>query len=93
MLARTDVRAVVLEEIRTFLAEESDGAVAEVTGQERVHELGLNSLQWARLVIQLEAEVGADPFAGDEVAISDIRVVDDLVAAYENAVHELERTG
>ncbi len=83
MLANPDVRTLVMEEIRTLLLEDADGVEA-LTGHEELHELGLNSLLLARLVIQLEAVVGVDPFAREDVAISDVRSVDDLVAAYES---------
>lgn len=84
MLTNTDVRTLVMEEIRTLLLEDSDD-VEELTGHEELHELELNSLLLARLVIQLEAVVGVDPFAREDVAIWDVRSVDDLVAAYESA--------
>lgn len=46
---------------------------------------GLNSLLLAQLLIQLETELGVDPFAEDR-SIADIRTVRDLVTAYEEAI-------
>jgi hypothetical protein len=50
-----------------------------------LHDLGFNSLLLARLIIQLEAELEVDPFAGD-VSISDARSIGALVAIYERAL-------
>lgn len=87
MLAKAEVRGVVLEELHALLEEDSDDdEVPELTGQEALNELKLNSLALARLIIQLEAAVGVDPFADGELSIVDIQLVADLVAAYEDAV-------
>ena len=85
MLTNSEVRSTVLEEIEAVLTEDTDEATA-LNGHEDLHELGLNSLSLARLVIQLESAVGADPFAGGDTSIVDIRSVADLVASYEKAV-------
>jgi|RhiMethySRZTD1v2_1073278.scaffolds.fasta_scaffold841281_1 hypothetical protein len=88
MLAKVDVRAAVLEELFDLLEEdrEDEEEVPELTGQEELSSLGLNSLALARLLIRLEDAVGADPFADGELSIVDVHRVTDLVAAYENAV-------
>jgi acyl carrier protein len=80
MLSTHDVRAAVCEEIRSLLAESHD-SVPELTGTESLIGLGLSSLTLARLLLQLEERTGYDPFTED-VVISDVRSVDDLVAAY-----------
>lgn len=87
MLTRIEVRSIVLEEIESLLLEDTD-EVVRVNGQESIAELGLNSLTLARLVIQLESAVGADPFTSGDQALSDVGTVDGLVAAYERAVHQ-----
>ncbi|RZS44444.1 phosphopantetheine binding protein [Herbihabitans rhizosphaerae] len=84
MLTQTDVRSTVLSEINTILLDVLDEST-EFSGGDELYELGINSLALARLLIQLEAATGVDPFASEEVAVSDIRSVDDLVAAYESA--------
>jgi acyl carrier protein len=87
VLTKDDVRTAVIREINTLLLEDEDAdEVAPLTGEEALHDLSLNSLMLARLIITLEAEVGADPFGGGELAVSDIRTVNDLVAAYENVL-------
>jgi acyl carrier protein len=83
MLTRTQIRTAVDGEIRNLLLDEDE--VEDLTGQEQLHELGLNSLMFARLVIQLEAVLGVDPFAQEGVVIWDARSVEDLVALYEHA--------
>lgn len=80
MLSTTDVSAVVHEEIRALLLE-INGEVPELSGTESLHDLGMASLTLARLLLQLEDRIGHDPFT-DDVVITDIRSVDDLVAAY-----------
>jgi acyl carrier protein len=87
MLTSTEIRSIVLEEIEGLLLEEGDEPVA-LSGRESMAELALNSLSLARLVIQLEAAVGVDPFTDGSGAISDLRSVGDLVAAYQDAVDE-----
>jgi acyl carrier protein len=84
MLANEDVAPVVLQEIRNLLLEDSDEAVS-ITGEQSFHELDINSLMLARLLIQLEAELGVDPFVQGNTALADIRSVNDLIAAYQDA--------
>lgn len=85
MLMKTDVKPVVDDEIRDLLLEGAD-EIGAWTGEEGLVELGLNSLLLARLLIQLEAALGVDPFADESVAIWDVRSVNDLVAVYERAL-------
>lgn len=85
MLALSDVRAAVVKEIETVLLDDAD-EISQVTGTEPIHDIGLNSLLLARLIIQLEAAVGVDPFAAGDATLADIRLVNDLVAAYEKGV-------
>lgn len=49
-------------------------------------ELGLKSLDLARLVAVLELELGVDPFA-QLVAITDLRTLGDLCDAYRRALN------
>lgn len=87
MLAKADVQNVVLEELSELLEEDRDDEeVPELTGEVELTELQLNSLALSRLLVRLEAAVGADPFAEGDLSIVDVRRVVDLVAAYENAV-------
>ncbi len=85
MLTNTEARATVLEEIESLLLEDNDEPVT-LTGAETVAELALNSLSLARLIIVLESSFGVDPFTSGDLVISDMRSVNDLVAAYEGAV-------
>ncbi|MFI1682000.1 acyl carrier protein [Streptomyces sp. NPDC020607] len=50
-----------------------------------VDQLGLESLHLARLVAVLEMELDADPFS-DEMPITSVRTVGDLLEAYAPAV-------
>ncbi|WP_419992830.1 phosphopantetheine-binding protein [Streptomyces boninensis] len=49
--------------------------------------IGLNSLLLAQLLLQLETELGVDPFEGDR-SVSDIRTIRELVSVYEDAVRD-----
>ncbi len=80
-----DVQNAVESEIQELLIESGADAV-ELTPQDELVELGLNSLMLARLIIQLEMALGVDPFADEVAVISDVRSVSDLVNAYELAV-------
>jgi acyl carrier protein len=87
MLTSTEIRSTVLEEIEALLLEETDEPVP-LSGRETVLELALNSLSLARLIIQLEAAIGVDPFTSGDKEISDMRSVDDLVSAYETVARQ-----
>jgi acyl carrier protein len=84
MLTHADARAVIDREIHALLLEH-DQAVDALRGDDLLTDLGLNSLQLARLVIALEAEFGADPFATGEVSLAEARSVDEVTAAYVQA--------
>jgi hypothetical protein len=58
-------------------------------GQHLTTDLGLTSLDIARIIAVLELELGADPFAS-LVAITDVRTVSDLCAAYRKALATLK---
>ncbi|MGH8885716.1 MAG: phosphopantetheine-binding protein [Egibacteraceae bacterium] len=85
MLTQTDIRTAVEKEIRDLLLED-DYELDTLTGQEELVALGLNSLMLARLLIQLDAALGVEPFADQAAVIWDVRSVDDLVAVYERAL-------
>lgn len=84
MLTKTDVQSVVETEIRKLLLE-SNGTADALSAQDELYDLGLNSLMLARLIIQLEAKFGTDPFTAAE-AIADMRSVGDLVSAYNRTL-------
>lgn len=77
------VQEVIEREIRSLLLDE-DGDEISISAADTLLGVGLNSLLLAQLLIQLEAEFDADPFASD-VSIADMRTVGDLVAAYQQA--------
>lgn len=84
MLALPAVSTVVRDEIRALLSESGE-EIENVTDDDQLFDLGLNSLLLARLIIQLEAELGVDPFSED-VTIADARSVGALVTIYEHAL-------
>lgn len=87
MLTGADVRDVVYRQVGELLAE-TGGNPPAITGEAALHDLGADSLTLARLIIQLEAELGVDPFASDEITVADVRSVDDLVNVYRTAIEE-----
>lgn len=89
MLTHSDVRAVIHGEIRTLLLEDYQ-ELGSLQGHELLTDLGLNSLQLARLVIALEAEFGTDPFGTGEISLADLRSVDEVAAAYVRAMEGVE---
>lgn len=84
MLTEAEVRALVIREINRLLLDDDEDTDqdAALTGEETLHDLALNSLMLARLIITLQAETGTDPFGAGVLAVSDLRAVNDLVAAY-----------
>ena len=90
MLAKEAVGPLIMEELRGIVTEEAehtDGPdFSAITPSAELHEAGVNSLMLARLLVQLESELGVDPFADGDAAISDMRSVNDLIAAYERAL-------
>lgn len=74
----------------TDLLDEAGIEHGEITGAEALNAVGLNSLLLARLLIQLELELGVDPFGDGELVIADIRTVGALADAYAAASSEAE---
>jgi acyl carrier protein len=78
------IESVVHATIRAILTERGD-EVGGVSDTDKLNAtLGLSSLDLALLVVELEAELGVDPFA-KRVSITSVRSVGDLVHAYQLA--------
>jgi acyl carrier protein len=76
----------VIHEVLLDVAEEEDLEVTEIRGDEKlVEDLGFRSLTMARILAILEGRLGVDPFA-QNVAVTSVRTVDDLCAAYEHCL-------
>jgi acyl carrier protein len=90
VLTKEEVGPVILRELRAIAAEEAeytgDLDPAAITADARLHDAGVNSLMLARLLVQLEAELSVDPFGQEDAAISDVRSVNDLITAYQQAL-------
>ncbi|WP_051393636.1 phosphopantetheine-binding protein [Glycomyces arizonensis] len=74
----------------TDLLDEAGTEHGEITGADALNAVGLNSLLLARLLIQLELELGVDPFGDGELVIADVRTVGALADAYAKASGEAE---
>jgi acyl carrier protein len=86
MLTPDDVGTCVTDHITTLLVELDEEDVPEVEATSSFADLGLDSLSLARLIIELEDELGVEPFRSEEASVADLRSVGDLVRAYQDAV-------
>lgn len=84
MLTKKDIQGLIVREIRSLLLDQDEDS-HDLSPDDTLASVGLNSLMLAQLLIQLEAEVGVDPF-GEDLSIADMRSVQDLVNAYTQAV-------
>lgn len=76
-----NVSDVVIEVIRGVVREQYPEVEEVRAEQGLVEDLGLKSLDLARIVAKLDLELGVDPFS-ETVAITSIRTVGDLCTAY-----------
>ena len=82
-MSRDDIAAAIARTIRSAVAESGNEA-PELTPQTRIDRtLGLDSLGWASVVVQLEEELGFDPFLRG--LSRELRTLDDLVDLYAEA--------
>ena len=80
---QVDLERLVHEELRRLLVER-DRPPGVIEDSSRLGlDLGFESLDLALLVARLEVATGLDPFA-EEVAITSIRTVGDVVSAYRH---------
>ncbi|MFE9256591.1 acyl carrier protein [Streptomyces sp. NPDC006879] len=86
MLEQQEVQDIIESEIRALLLGDEDAP--DFTLDDELLRIGLNSLMLAQLLIQLEAELGVDPF-GEQLSIADIRTIRDLIAAYDDAIRSV----
>lgn len=79
-----DIEEIVINLVKKIAAEEniSLGELTENTAL--VDDIGLQSLQLARIVATLEMEHGLDITESSEVVITDIRTIGDLCDACES---------
>jgi acyl carrier protein len=86
------VEAIILDKIRAILSERGGPPAVSLSRSAKLNaNLGLSSLDLARLVSELEFELGIDPFA-KLVPITSVITIDDLVNAYRRAMSpEAER--
>jgi acyl carrier protein len=72
----------LLEEELRLILDEAGRPARRVSAEDRLgDDLGLKSLDLARLVAALEVQTGADPFQ-ELVSITSIRTIGDLLEAY-----------
>jgi acyl carrier protein len=76
----------IIHQVLLGIVQQKAPSVTKLANENRLTgELGLKSLEIARLVALLELELDVDPFA-HLVAITDVRTVEDLCRAYRRAL-------
>ncbi|MCB0193850.1 MAG: acyl carrier protein [Anaerolineae bacterium] len=79
---------IVRDVIRAVAQEESIELVDLHDAQRLVDDIGLKSLDLARILAILELKLGVDPFSSNLVSITDVRTVGDLCAAYNTGMQD-----
>ncbi len=83
----SNVKAVI-ESVIKEVAESHDIELKAVKGNlELVDDLGFTSLMVAAIIANLEEELDIDPFEDEDVMITDIVTVDDLVKVYQQSLN------
>lgn len=83
----TDIKSVV-ENVIKEVAQMHDVNLTNLKGNhELVDEIGLTSLMVAAIIANLEEELDIDPFEDEDVMITDIVTVDDLVKVYKTSLN------
>src|SRR6185436_11398593 len=83
MPTASDVTGAILASIRESL--EMKGITEPPTAQTPVDaRLGLDSLDWAAIVVRLEGVLGIDPF--EEGVDRELKTIQDIVGVYEDAL-------
>ncbi|MFJ3927302.1 acyl carrier protein [Streptomyces sp. NPDC090022] len=82
MLNDQSVQEIIEREIQAVVLSSDE---EELSLDDELLKSGVNSLMLAQLLIQLETELGVDPF-GEQLSITEIRTLRELVGAYEAAL-------
>jgi acyl carrier protein len=77
----SDVEAVVREAVLEVLRTNGSGKASVTSEHSLIVDLGLSSLDLARLIAILELRLQADPFSHD-IAIATVHTISDLCQAY-----------
>jgi acyl carrier protein len=75
----------MIHEVLRDVAEEEQASTDIRDDAKLIEDLGFRSLTMARILAILEGRLNVDPFA-QHVAVTSIRTVDDLCAAYEQCL-------
>lgn len=84
MPTREEIAAAVLSAIRESLETKGITDVTPTPDTPVDRSLGLDSLDWAAVVVRLESDLGIDPF--EQGVEQELRRVRDLVSVYEAAL-------
>lgn len=79
---RDQIRKAIHAQILRVLDEQGKPAVALDDDTKLTSDIGLTSMQLAQIVLDLETEMGGDPFES-LVPVTSVRTVGDMVKAYE----------
>ena len=84
MTSRNDLTRTILQIIEETLVAKDLSAQGLDLDSPVDSTLGLDSLDWAAVVVRIELETGADPFS--EGTVGSLKTVSDLVDLYVKAV-------
>lgn len=84
MPTRDEIAGTILSAIRETLRTKGIQDVNPTQETPVDRSLGLDSLDWAAVVVRLESDLGIDPF--EQGVEAELRVVRDLVDLYEGAL-------
>ena len=84
MMTRDNVENAILDVIRATMTDKGLAPAHLSAGSPVDSQLGLDSLDWAAVVVRLEGSLGIDPFLTG--ALRQLRTVNDLVEVYWRAI-------
>jgi acyl carrier protein len=86
MPTRDEIAGAILSAIRESLQTKGIHDVNPTQDTPVDRSLGLDSLDWAAVVVRLESELGIDPF--EQGVEGELRAVRDLVSLYDAALRQ-----
>ncbi|MFC9943873.1 acyl carrier protein [Streptomyces pratensis] len=89
MLSRSEVEEAAVRAITEILREDGEDS-PRISGDVTLADLGVSSLVFARVAIELEDELGVDPFKEGPGRGAAKTTVDDLVDTYVRTLAESE---
>ncbi|WP_278808283.1 hypothetical protein [Obesumbacterium proteus] len=84
MLSKDKIIHTVIEAVKEVLIDSDMNYPSEITGKESfISDLSFSSIMIAQLVMIIQEYIEKEPF-NEDIAISDIITINDMIAAYSN---------